>query len=43
MKRVWLPERSALIATSRVLAPSGTVRKYDSVLLRCTEPDALNA
>ncbi len=41
MNRVWLPERSALRATSRVFAPSGTFTKYDVVPLRCTEPDVL--
>lgn len=37
MNRVWLLSFSPLIATSRALAPSGTVTKYDWVLLRCTE------
>ena len=41
MKRVWLLSFSPPIATSRDLAPSGTVTKYDCVLLRCTELDAV--
>ena len=40
MNRVWLLSFSPPIATSRDLAPSGTVTKYDLVLLRCTVPDA---
>lgn len=41
MNRVWLPERRAPMPTSRAFAPSGTVTKYDVVLLRCTEPEAV--
>lgn len=37
MNRVWLSPLSPPIATSSAFAPSGTVTKYDSVLLRCTE------
>ena len=40
MNRVWLLSFSPPIATSRVLAPSGTVTKYDLLALRWTVPDA---
>ncbi len=40
MNRVWLWPFSPPIATSRDLAPSGTVTKYDWVLLRWTVFDA---
>ncbi len=41
MNRVWLLSRSPPMATSSEVAPSGTVTKYERVLLRCTEPDAV--
>ena len=40
MNRVWLLSFSPPIATSSDFAPSGTVTKYDLLLLRCVEPDA---
>ena len=42
MNRVWLLSFSPPIATSSALAPSGTVTKYDWMLLRCTVFDAEN-
>src|SRR5690606_36787022 len=40
MNRVWLSAFRPLIAISSVLAPSGTVTKYDVVQLRSALPDA---
>src|SRR5882757_3265734 len=42
MNRVWLPVVSPSMATSREVAPAGTVTKYDRVLSRSIEPDRLS-
>ncbi len=41
MKRVWLFAFRPDSETSSVLAPCGTVTKWEVVLLRCTEPWAV--